>query len=262
MQAARADILAGFVFLLRGLRQRVQRGFLKVQMHVIDGQQRLVLAGQRVIRLAQNRLEILAGQRLQIHAHRETSLQFGNEIRHLRHMERARRDKEHVIRLDHAVFRVHRLCPRRSAECRAARLRGSRPARLVERPATLSISSMKMMPSCSARRSASSVTASMSISLSSFLGNQQAACVGDLHAAHLRLLGIMSPIIEPMFTLAPLISTSFGASSTSTSISMSFQLAAHEAGRAARPPSGRCAASPRRAAPAAWVCCPAARQSG
>ena len=60
MQAARADILAGFVFLLRGLRQRVQRGFLKVQMHVIDGQQRLVLAGQRVIRLAQNRLEILA----------------------------------------------------------------------------------------------------------------------------------------------------------------------------------------------------------
>ena len=43
-------------------------------------------------------------------------------------------------------------------------------------------------------------------------------------------LGIMSPIIEPMFTLAPLISTSLGASSTSTSISTIFQLAAHQLG--------------------------------
>ena len=56
------------------LRQRIQRGFLKVQMHMIHSQQSLILTGQRVIRLAENRLEVLTGQRLEIHAHRKTSL--------------------------------------------------------------------------------------------------------------------------------------------------------------------------------------------
>ena len=43
-------------------------------------------------------------QTLQLHMHREAPLQFRNQVADLRHMERARRDKENVIGFNRAVL--------------------------------------------------------------------------------------------------------------------------------------------------------------
>jgi len=79
----------------------------------------------------QDALEILHRQRVQFHADRQTPLQLGNEIRRFRQVERARRDEQHVIGLDHAVLgrhgrafderqkiALHALPRRRSAPCK------------------------------------------------------------------------------------------------------------------------------------------------
>ena len=103
-------------------------------------------------------------------------------------MERARRDKEHVIRLDHAVFGVHRaaLDDRQDVALNAlaAHIRavGGAPGHLVdlvdEDDAVLLGAAQGFL------RHRVHVD-----QLILFLGDQQTACIGDLHAAHLGLFG-------------------------------------------------------------------------
>jgi hypothetical protein len=57
-------------------------------------------------RLLQDADEVVAPERLELHADREAALQLGDEVRHLRDVERAGRDEEHVIGLHHPVLRV------------------------------------------------------------------------------------------------------------------------------------------------------------
>ena len=54
VQPARADILARLVGLLGRLGQRVKRRILKVQVYMVDREQRLVLARECVVRLAKD----------------------------------------------------------------------------------------------------------------------------------------------------------------------------------------------------------------
>ena len=87
-------------------------------------EQRRVLLDQRVLRLGQDADEILAAERLELDPDREAALQLRNQIRRLRDVERAGRDEQDVIGPHHPVLRVDGRALRRSAGCRAARLRG------------------------------------------------------------------------------------------------------------------------------------------
>ena len=188
MQPARADVLLRLVLGLRGLSERVERGVLEVQVHMIDGEQRLVLAGERVVRLGEDRLEVLAGERLQIDAHREAALQLRDEVGDLRHVERARGDEEHVVRLDDAVLGVDRAAlddgqdvalHALAADVRAV---GRAPRDLVdlvdEHDAVLLGAAQRLL--------GHGVHVDELVLL---LGEQDAAGIGDLHAALFHLFG-------------------------------------------------------------------------
>ncbi len=138
---------------------------LKVKRHAFGCKQRLVLFDQRVLRLGEDRFEVLGGQRIELDANRKAPLQFGNQVRGLADVKRAGRDEQHVVGFDGAVLGVDRaaLDDRQDVALHALARNVGAAAR-ASRPATLSISSMKMMPSSPARRSASRLTASMSIS--------------------------------------------------------------------------------------------------
>ena len=137
----------------------------ELEGHALDSEQRLVLLDERVARLGQVRLEIFGAQGIELDPDRETALQFGDQVGGFAHVERAGRDEQDVVGVDRPVLRVDG-APFDDREDVAldALARDVGPPR-PSRPATLSISSMKTIPFSPARRSASRLTASMSISL-------------------------------------------------------------------------------------------------
>ena len=52
------------------------------------------------------RVEFLAAEGLEFHAQGEAALEFGNEVRGLAEVERARRDEQNMIGMDHAVLGI------------------------------------------------------------------------------------------------------------------------------------------------------------
>ena len=79
----------------------------ELHVHLFGAQQRLVLRGQRGIGLGEDAHEVVDLQRIELHANREAALQLRNQIRRLRHVERARGDEQDVIGLDLPVLRGH-----------------------------------------------------------------------------------------------------------------------------------------------------------
>ena len=73
-------------------------------MHVFGREQGGVLLGQRGIGVAQDLHEIFGRQRVELDANRKAPLQFGDQVRGSRQVERTRGDKQNVIGADHAVF--------------------------------------------------------------------------------------------------------------------------------------------------------------
>ena len=105
-QAARTDVLLGFVHHVSRVRNGLNSAVLKGKEHLVHCQQCLILPGKRIFGLCQDGLEVLLGQALERHMDGEAALELGNQVRHLGHMERTRRDKEHEIRAHRAVLGV------------------------------------------------------------------------------------------------------------------------------------------------------------
>lgn len=105
-QAARTDVLPGFVHHVSRVRNGLNGAVLKGKEHLVHCQQCLILPGKRIFGLCQDGLEVLLGQALERHMDGEAALELGNQVRHLGHMERTRRDKEHEIRAHRAVLGV------------------------------------------------------------------------------------------------------------------------------------------------------------
>ncbi len=107
MQPACADVFHLLVGGVGLLGDQLKRRFIERQIHLVDGQQRLILADQRVFGLRQYALVILHGERLQLDAHREATLQFRDQIGHFRDVERTRRDEQHMVSPDRPVLGLH-----------------------------------------------------------------------------------------------------------------------------------------------------------
>ena len=127
----------------------------QLELHAFGGEQQRVLLDEAGVRLRQDGLEVVDRKRAELDPDRKAPLQLGDEVARLGEVERARSDEEDVVGLDHAVLGRSRWCLRPAAAGRAARP-GATRRRLAssERDATLSISSMKTMPFCSAFASA------------------------------------------------------------------------------------------------------------
>lgn len=68
-------------------------GVGKLDIYAFSRHQCFVLHGDRGIRLGQNTLEVAGGQRLQFNADWQTTLQFRDQVRRFRNLERARSKK-------------------------------------------------------------------------------------------------------------------------------------------------------------------------
>ena len=108
VQPAGADVLHARVHQRRDARDLGDRVGADVERHLLRREQRRVLLGQRVLGLGQDADEVLIGQRLQLDADGEPPLQLGDQVLGLRHVERARRDEQHVIGLERPVLGRHR----------------------------------------------------------------------------------------------------------------------------------------------------------
>ncbi len=104
MQTARADVFGGFVNLPGGFGNTFNTGIGELDIDAFSCHQRFILHGDGGVWLGQNAFEIAGGQRLKLNANRQAALQFRDQIRRLRHLERARGDKQNMIRFDHPVF--------------------------------------------------------------------------------------------------------------------------------------------------------------
>jgi hypothetical protein len=102
----------------------------------------------------QDGLEVVHRQRLQLHADREAALQFGNQVAGLGQVEGAAGDEQDVVGLDHAVLGVHGGALHQRQQVALHALARHLGAALRCALVTLSISSMKTMPFCSALCSA------------------------------------------------------------------------------------------------------------
>ena len=107
MQSARADVLGPFVHDGREVGDAANRVVGKREVDPLGVHQRGVLLDQRAARLGENADELLFAERMELDPDRKASLQFRNEVRRFRHMERAGRDEEDVVGAHHPVFRVH-----------------------------------------------------------------------------------------------------------------------------------------------------------
>ena len=92
-QAARADVLLGFVEHIGRVSDGVDGAVLEGKKDLVHGKKRLVLTGQRIFGLGQDGLKVLLRKALKRHMHGEAALQLRTQVRHLGHMKRARRDK-------------------------------------------------------------------------------------------------------------------------------------------------------------------------
>ena len=80
---------------------------VNVDRDALGGEERGVLLDQRAFGLRQDPDELVTAQRLELDPNRKPSLQLGNQVRRLRHVERAGRNEQDVIGAHHAVLRVH-----------------------------------------------------------------------------------------------------------------------------------------------------------
>ena len=108
MQPAGADVLHRAVHLVGDVRQGRDAVGRELQSHPLRGQQFGVLLGQGVLRLGQDAQEVLALQVGQLDPDREAALQLGDQVARLGEVERARRDEQDVVGLDHTELRVDR----------------------------------------------------------------------------------------------------------------------------------------------------------
>ena len=108
VQTARADVFAGGVEFHRNFRDTLDCAFVELEQNIIYAQQLAVLERERVFRFRQNAHEVFFRQAFEFDGHGESALQFGNQIFHRRHVERARRDEENEIGFYRAVFRNNR----------------------------------------------------------------------------------------------------------------------------------------------------------
>ena len=110
---------------------------------------------RRALRLRSGCGRSRRGERLELDADREAPLELRNQVRRLRHVERAGGDEEDVIGPHHAVLGRHGGAPRRSAGGLAGRPRADTSGPCPRsRPAILSISSRNTMPESWTRRMA------------------------------------------------------------------------------------------------------------
>src|SRR4051794_18374334 len=107
MQAARADVLAAIVHLIRDLGESTNAARLELELDSLGREQAAVLLGERRRRLGENPDEVVDAERVELDAYREPPLQLRDQVRRLRDAERARRDEQHVIGAYHAVARAH-----------------------------------------------------------------------------------------------------------------------------------------------------------
>ena len=100
-------------------------------------------------------LEVVDRQRDELDADREAPLQLGDQVRRLRQVERARRDEQDVVGLDHPVLgRDRRALDERQQVALHALARDVGAVHFRARLAILSISSRNTMPFCSTLASA------------------------------------------------------------------------------------------------------------
>jgi len=203
MESPRADVLGLLVDAHRDLRDLGDRIGGHVEVDAVGAQQRLVLTDQRVLGLGEDDLEVGRGQRVQLDPHRKASLQLRDEIRRLRDVERAGRDEQHVIGRTAPVFGVHgaALDDREDVALHAfARDVGAARAFAAGDLVDLVDEDDPWSP---ARRSASCLTASMSISLSASCCAKMRRASATVTLFFTRFLGSSPPSISPMSAPPP-----------------------------------------------------------
>ena len=104
IQAPRADVLGLLVHLQCDFRQALDRRRLKLELHAFGRQQRLVLAREAGVGVGEDVLEIVDRQARELDADREAPLQLRDQVGRLGQVERAARDEQDVVGLDHAVL--------------------------------------------------------------------------------------------------------------------------------------------------------------
>ena len=108
MEAARADVFARHVDLFGDLGDRLDGVGRELQIDVVDGEQNSVLPRQRMLRAREDVDKVLFRERRELDGDGETALKLGDEVFDAGDVESARRDEEHVVRLDGPVLRHHR----------------------------------------------------------------------------------------------------------------------------------------------------------
>src|SRR5581483_2333787 len=107
-EPTRADVLTAFVHRGRRRGDLVQRVRTDLEYDALGLEQRAVLGHERAARLRQDPDEVRFRQRLELNADRKPALQLRNQVRRLRHMKRAGRDEQNMVRLDRAILRIDR----------------------------------------------------------------------------------------------------------------------------------------------------------
>src|SRR5690606_36033735 len=81
--------------------------FGKAYIDAFRLQQGLLLLREGCARLGEYALEIIGGECTEFHANGQAALKFGDQVGWLAQVESAGRDKQYVIRFDHAVLGAH-----------------------------------------------------------------------------------------------------------------------------------------------------------
>src|SRR5690606_33176109 len=106
VQATSSDVLGALIDREGQFRQPANAIFGEFQLHVLGGQQGMILLGQRRIGVAQNAHEIIGGERVKLDADGKAALQFGNQVGRARQVEGARGNKQDVVGAHHSVLGV------------------------------------------------------------------------------------------------------------------------------------------------------------
>jgi hypothetical protein len=131
------------------------------------------------------RAEVIAGERLQLHPDRQAALKLRQQVAGLVHMERARRDEEHMVGLHRAVFGRHRRAFDQRQQIALHAFAADIGALGFGARATLSISSRKTMPSFRPDLMASDCNLAFIQQLVGFLIDQR--LIGGFHRRAQRL---------------------------------------------------------------------------
>src|SRR6266536_5831667 len=97
VEPARAAVLHTLFHVRGDARDLLDRVLGDLEVDALRGEERDVLLHERVLRLAQDAHQALAPERLELDADRESPLELGDEVGHLRDVERAGRDEEDVV---------------------------------------------------------------------------------------------------------------------------------------------------------------------